>query len=90
MIKEKPCIREVNENLRLIEEGKSLNKSLRFLNQSCQFKQRFDALMDIKYGEVTDRKEYYEKNKDRISKKGKEYREKNKDRINKKGKEYEK
>ena len=47
MIKEKPCIRVVNENLRLVEEGKPLNKSLRFLNQSCQFKKRYKILCQI-------------------------------------------
>ena len=69
MKQEKPCIREVNENLRLVEEGKPLNKSLRYLNQSCQFKKRFDILMDIKFGKTEEvkakikeyEKEYYQR-----------------------------
>ena len=44
----KPCIREVNENLRLVEEGKPLTKSLRYLNQSCQFSKRYKILCQIK------------------------------------------
>ena len=39
---EKLCIKLVNKNLRLVEEGKPLEESLALLNRSCQFKKRFD------------------------------------------------
>ena len=65
MNKEKPCIKIVNENLRLVEEGKPLNKSLCFLSKSCEFKKRYNILMEIKYGMPENikakRKEYLQK-----------------------------
>lgn len=49
---DKPCIRVVDENLRLMEEGKALNQPLAYLNRSCFFKQRYDQFCDIVYGKV--------------------------------------
>ena len=41
-IPEKICIREVNENIRLVELGLPLTRSLRVLNTSCQFRKKFN------------------------------------------------
>lgn len=39
-----PCIRVVNENLRRVELGMPLTESLRVLNQSCEFRKKYEDM----------------------------------------------
>ena len=76
----KPCIRIVNENLRLVEENKPLKYPLRFLNSSCEFRKRYKILWDLKHekeikSEEEERKREYN-NKPEAKAKRKEYQKK--------------
>ena len=77
-----PCIRIVNKNLRLVEEGKPLEEPLRFLNKSCNFRKRYNILFDLKNEEEIEkevkakRKEYHQKPE--VKAKRKEYYQKHK------------
>ena len=46
-----PCIRVVNENLRLVEQNKPLTLPLSLLNTSCDFRKRYKILYDLKHEE---------------------------------------
>ena len=41
------CIREINQNIKNIFEGKPLTRPLRMLNKSCEFKKRYDIAFDL-------------------------------------------
>jgi len=46
----KICIKEVNENLRLIKLGEPLTRSLKELNCNCEFKNKYNEWCDIQDG----------------------------------------
>ena len=44
-MEDKPiCIREVNENIRRVEIGQPLTRSLRILNQFCDFRSKYEDM----------------------------------------------
>jgi hypothetical protein len=47
---EQICIREVNENLRLIKLGEPLTRPLKELNCNCEFKKRYNEWCNIQDG----------------------------------------
>jgi len=54
------CIREVNENLRLIKLNEPLTRSLKELNCNCEFKKKYEEWCNIQDGlepEIDIRKE---------------------------------
>ena len=61
------CIREINQNIKNVFEGKPLTRPLRVLNQNCEFKKRYDIACDLKEGDLVRArrkeymKEYYQK-----------------------------
>ena len=63
----KICIREINENLRRIRMDEPLTKPLRELNESCEFKKKYDELFNMTHEkelekEVKERmRKYYQK-----------------------------
>lgn len=74
MTSEKPiCIKEVNENIIRVREGLPLTKSLKVLNQFCEFRKELDNRFNLTHEEelkeeVKKRKrEYYQKHKDEIN-----------------------
>jgi len=80
-IDDKPiCIKEVNENLRRVRLGQELTRSLKQLNQHCEFRNKYDEAFDIWEADniKKEMKEYREKNKDKIAKQKKEYYERKK------------
>lgn len=72
---EKICIREIKENIKRVFNNQPLTKPLRVLNRSCEFKKRYDIACDLIYGEAKNqkRKEYYQKNKEKMREYRKEY-----------------
>ena len=76
-IPEKICIREVNENIRLVELGQPLTMSLRVLNTSCQFRKKFNEFdKRINPHKATRREREYKReynNKPEVKAKRKEY-----------------
>jgi len=93
------CIREVNENIRRVETGQPLTRSLRVLNSFCEFRKKFNEFdrrfVGLNKVDKAREKAYREANKDKIKAyreankdKIKAYREANKDKIAKRGKAY--
>ena len=76
------CIREVNENIRRVETGQPLTRSLRVLNSFCEFRKKFNEFdrrfVGLNKVDKAREKAYREANKDKIAKRGKAYREANK------------
>ena len=44
------CTKQINENLKLIEQGKPLNLPLRRLNTNCEFKIRYEQWCNVQDG----------------------------------------
>jgi len=41
------CIREINQNIKNVIEGKPLTRPLAVLNKNCEFKKRYDIAFDL-------------------------------------------
>jgi len=67
----KICIREINENLRRIRMDEPLTKPLRELNESCEFKKKYDELFNM-----THEKELEKEVKERMRKYRQKYEQK--------------
>ena len=67
------CIREINENIRNVFEGKALTRPLATLNRNCEFKKRYNIACDLKEGDLAKQKqkEYYQRPE--VKQKRKEY-----------------
>ena len=76
------CIREINENIRNVMEGKPLTRPLSVLNKNCQFKKRYEIAFElenedrIKEEVKQKKKEYYQRPE--VKQKNKEYYQNNK------------
>lgn len=77
------CIREINSNIQRVFNNNALTKSLKFLNDNCDFKERYKIACELKDKTIEEdaikkRKEYNNRPevKERIKKKRKKYRDK--------------
>ena len=72
------CIREINENIRNVFEGKALTRPLATLNRNCEFKKRYDIACDLKEGDLAKQRKKEYNQRPEVKQRMRKYYQKNK------------
>ncbi len=67
------CIREINENLRRISNNQALTRPLRVLNESCEFKKRYDLMFEDEVKEEGKKRKREYEQRPEVKKRRREY-----------------